>query len=152
MLNVLLNICRNTGTHAHFRVNVRKYRNVILLLLFSTVSFPVLAESFFTEVTTAISEFWTVITVDTPAAIHRFFSWVLTWFVYAWIHIKIETVQFAWLVAKAILEDLSITTIMQSWLNQLEPDLQYVLNVTRILYAFMLVIEALIARFVMRLF
>lgn len=102
------------------------------------------AGSFFEDVYTAVA-------IDAPNAIHRFVAFSIEWFAVAWIYAKIESIQFAWQVAKVILEDLAFGSTLNSLISGLPGDMKAFISLIRIPECIELLASAHITRFVMSL-
>lgn len=88
---------------------------------------------------------------DTPSMIQRFFAYIIEWAVYLKFYLQLEAVQFAWGVAKLILEDLAFGTQLQSMLAPLPQDVKATMASLRIMDALEILITAHVTRYVMEL-
>jgi len=122
---------------------------LILCVLFA--SFNVFADSWFETTTNWFGEIWDLFTIHTPNMFERFITWVYIWVLKVKIYLQYESVKFYYTIASTFLSELQLTQLLSTYISRLEPDLQYVINVTKLPDAFMLIIEAYVTRFIMRL-
>lgn len=123
---------------------------LILVLLIAVFSSPTFASSYFDSMSSYADAIYSFFTVDAPSTIERFWAWCLEWYLKAEIYIKLETVKIFWGIAKAYLDNLGTTALLQNYMGQLPNDLQYVLTVSRIPEAMMLILNAFVTKLAMR--
>ena len=106
----------------------------------------------FSEITGFLSDLNTLLFTEVPSLAHRFWAWVIEWYVYATLYIKLQSFKLAWGVAHVILKDISVTPAIQSSLAALPPKLAGFLIETKFIDALNIVLHAYATRFVLRLF
>lgn len=104
---------------------------------------------FFEWVANLGSDIWNLMTVDTPNMIHRMWAFIIEWYLLLQFYWLKELLEFSWLVAKAILQDLNVVSQIITLSNSLPPDLKQTLIDLRVFDAVALILDAIIARFIL---
>ncbi|WP_340677873.1 DUF2523 family protein [Paraglaciecola sp.] len=102
------------------------------------------AISFFTGLG---EDFWSLVTIETPSMIERFFAWVLEIMVVWKFQALLSSTKLAWSVAAVILADMQLGSQLNSLIGFLPNDVQAAMVQLRIMDAIELIIQALVARF-----
>ncbi|MDK1285957.1 DUF2523 family protein [Pseudoalteromonas umbrosa] len=97
-----------------------------------------------------ITDFWSFFDTDFPEMVIRFYAWAIEWITLLKLKLELQSIQFAWLVAKQILENFQIGSKIASAASALPLDMQSALMDMRIFDGFNLIINAYVTRYVMR--
>lgn len=100
----------------------------------------------------SFKELWSYFFDDVPSMMERFFAWAIIWLVKAKIYLQLESMKFAWGVAKVIIADLNIMSQITAQMGALPPDVRQALVDMRLFDAINLVLQAYVTKFVMGLF
>lgn len=129
-----------------------------ILLLGLLLAFPVMAaeetglSAFFTYVSGWFEDTYDVIANDVPSAFQRFIASIYQFGFIIWLHIQISSIEFAWGVAKAILEDLAFGSQLNSLLAGLPQDIRAFISLFRITDCIEILVSAKVTQFVLRTF
>ena len=104
---------------------------------------------FFEWIANLGNDIWNLMTVDTPNMIHRMWAFIIEWYLLLQFYWLKELLEFSWLVAKAILQDLNVVSQIIALSNSLPPDLKQTLIDLRVFDAVALILDAIIARFIL---
>lgn len=104
---------------------------------------------FFSVASGFFDDIYTAVTVDAPSAFQRFLASVIEWATIIWLKMQIESIQFAWGVAKVILEDLQFGSSLNSVLSALPNDVKAFLAIIRFPDCIEILAGAHVTRFVM---
>lgn len=102
------------------------------------------AADFYTDV-------WTFLDNDVPSFFERMVAYLIEQFTYIRIAAQLESMKVAWGVSKAIMENFQIASKVASAADSLPSDVKTALVQSRVFDGFNIVIQALIARYVMRI-
>ena len=97
------------------------------------------------------TDFWELMTGDVPSSIQRFWAWAVVKAVEIKLYLTLETMKFSWGVAKAILENFQVASRITAQINQLNPDIRMALIDMKVVDSLMVVINAHVTRYVMRI-
>ncbi|KZN58737.1 hypothetical protein N473_04700 [Pseudoalteromonas luteoviolacea CPMOR-1] len=97
-----------------------------------------------------ITDFWAFFDTDFPEFVIRFYAWAIEWATLLKLKLELQSIQFAWLVAKQILENFQVGSRIAAAASALPVDMQSALMDMRIFDGFNLIINAYVTRYVMR--
>ncbi len=98
------------------------------------------------------SDFFYAITEGVPNMLVRLGAWAFEAAVYLKFMLYLESIKFAWSVAKLVLEDLSISSTLSSFFSALPPTARAILVDIRFPDAVNVILNAFVTRAVMRFF
>ena len=104
--------------------------------------------SFFEIVLGYFNSFYDFIFSDIPAAIDRFFVWLLSYYVYLKLYSMYRFIVFYHDVALSLIDTLDLTNVVNSSISALPSDIRQTLIDCRVFDALSLLIEAFITRIV----
>ncbi len=98
------------------------------------------------------SDFWLAITDGVPSMLERLAAWAFEAAIYLQFVLYLESIKFAWAVAKLVLQDLSISSTLSSFFGALPPTVRAILVDIRFPDAVNVILNAFVTRAVMRFF
>lgn len=105
--------------------------------------------SFLDYVGNRINDLHYTITQEIPSVFHRFVAWGIEYYSLAVITVKLQTIEFAYLVAKQIATDINISAYLASSISQMPSGVRWALQELGFANGLNLLINAYITRFVM---
>lgn len=105
---------------------------------------------FVQDVKDFFSDIWLYLTEAIPAMFYRLGAWLVEGIVYVKVVMMYQSMMFSWNVAKVILEDLQVSSLLMSALGGLPPSLRAFITDCRIVDGINVVLNAYATRFVMR--
>ena len=100
----------------------------------------------------SFKELWGFFFDDVPTMMQRFFAWAIIRLVKVKIYLQLESMKFAWGVAKVIIQDLNIMSQITAQMSGLPVDVRQALVDMRLIDALNLVFQAYVTKFVMGIF
>ncbi|MHA7001289.1 DUF2523 family protein [Aeromonas schubertii] len=122
----------------------------LLLLLVSPLAVAGDA-SFLDYVGAKLDSLHYVITEEVPGIFHRMTAWFVEVYALAVISMKLQAIEFAYLVAKQIMMDLNLSGALESALSFLPSSVKWALVELNILNALNIIMNAWLTRFVMNI-
>jgi hypothetical protein len=119
---------------------------ILFVLLFSASSF---AGGFTDSVSSFFMSIWEYFTVDIPLFLKTFLIWLLEYIILAKINSMIFFSQVAYSIASTFIDNLSLVSVIQSSIGQLDSDIVQTLIDVRFFDAFTLIMEAFVARYIL---
>lgn len=98
------------------------------------------------------SDFFYAITEGVPSMLVRLGAWAFEAAIYLKFMLYLESIKFAWSVAKLVLEDLSISSTLSSFFSGLPPTARAILVDIRFPDAVNVILNAFVTRAVLRFF
>ena len=129
---------------------------LIFTLLILIFSFGVMADDYQGLAGTAqaigyfFTDVWSFLEQDVPSFLRRLSNWVITQVTLFKINAQIETTKLAWGIAKAVAENFQIGSKIATAANALPLDVQAALVDMRLFDGVNIIVQALIARYVLR--
>lgn len=99
----------------------------------------------------SITDFWDFTYSDWVQMVQRFYAWALVWFVKAKLYAELESMKFAWGVAKIIIEDLQIMSQITAQMSALPVDVRQALVDMRVFDGINILLNAYVTKFVLRI-
>ncbi|WP_417356610.1 MULTISPECIES: DUF2523 family protein [Gammaproteobacteria] len=124
-------------------------RLFLFALLFSPMAFADSPGGFFEEVYGYLQSFWDAINNDVPSFFQRMVAYAIETLMYIKFYLMWLSLDFAWGVAKAILDDFQISELLLSLFNQLPDDLRQFLIDIKLFDAIGMMLNAHVTRFVL---
>jgi len=125
----------------------------LILLL---IPLPVFAGTglgdFFGFFTGWAEDIYLTVTNDVPSMLERLAAYVIYLVAYIKVELMINSITFAWGIAKVMLDDVGFASLLQSLINQLPGDLRSVLTLINFDKAVEWIMTAHVTRFVLNLF
>lgn len=125
---------------------------ILLVLIILFVSFPSFASTglsgFFDEIFTFFNDIWLFFTETIPDLLTRFFVWITTYLLYLKFSLILGSLEFSHSVALSFLDLIDISSVINTAISALPPDLKQVAVDVRFFDSLTLLLEALITRFV----
>ena len=118
----------------------------VFVMLFSTSAF---AGGFIDSVSSFFSSTWEYLTLDIPLFMKNFLTWLLQYIILAKVTSMIFFSQLAYTVASTFIDNLSLVTVIQSSIGQLDSDIVQTLVDVRFFDAFTLIMEAFVTRYIL---
>lgn len=97
------------------------------------------------------TDFWGFFETDVPNFIDRFWAYVTVWAVKFYFEMKLESIKFAWFIAKEILESFQVGSQIASLANALPQDVKAALVDSRFFDGLNIYLNALVTRFILRI-
>ncbi|MFY8351490.1 DUF2523 family protein [Pseudoalteromonas sp. SSM20] len=97
------------------------------------------------------TDFWGFFETDVPNFIDRFWSYITVWAVKFYFEMKLESIKFAWFIAKEILESFQVGSQIASAANALPNDVKAALVDCRFFDGLNIYLNALVTRFILRI-
>ncbi|PJG58828.1 DUF2523 family protein [Aeromonas cavernicola] len=127
-------------------------RNItLLLLLIPSLALAADDTSFLDYVGSKLNDLHFAVTQEVPNMFHRFVAWGIEYYTLAVITVKLETIKFAYLVAKQIAIDINISGYLVSSISQMPNGVRWALQELGFANGLNLLINAYITRFVMNI-
>ena len=96
------------------------------------------------------TDIWEFFNSDLPTFIERAMQWILKEATLFMINAQIESMEFAWSVAKSVMESFQISSKITAASSALPPDVQAAVVDMRLFDAVNIIIQAYISRYVLR--
>ncbi|ASI23393.1 TPA: DUF2523 domain-containing protein [Aeromonas salmonicida] len=127
-------------------------RNLLFILIMFIPSIALADDgSFLDYVGNRINDIHYTITQEIPSVFHRFVAWGIEYYSLAVITVKLQTIEFAYLVAKQIATDINISAYLVSSISQMPSGVRWALQELGFANGLNLLINAYITRFVMNI-
>jgi len=127
-------------------------RNLLFILIMLIPSIALADDgSFLDYVGNRINDLHYTITQEIPSVFHRFVAWGIEYYTLAVITVKLQTIEFAYLVAKQIATDINISAYLVSSISQMPSGVRWALQELGFANGLNLLINAYITRFVMNI-
>jgi hypothetical protein len=127
-------------------------RNLLFILIMLIPSIALADDgSFLDYVGNRINDLHYTITQEIPSVFHRFVAWGIEYYSLAVITVKLQTIEFAYLVAKQIATDINISAYLVSSISQMPSGVRWALQELGFANGLNLLINAYITRFVMNI-
>lgn len=125
-------------------------RNVVLLALLLSPSLALADDgSFLDWIGSRLDSLHYAITEEVPGIFHRLVAWGVEFYTLCVITVKLQAIEFAFLVAKQIATDIDISGYLTSSISQLPSGVRWMLELMGFANIINLIVNAYITRFVL---
>lgn len=125
-------------------------RNIIMLALLLLPSLVMADDgSFLDWFGSRLDSLHYAVTEEVPGIFHRFVAWGIEFYTLCIITVKLQTLEFAYLVAKQIATDINISGYLVSTISQLPSGVRWMLELMGFANIINLIVNAYITRFVL---
>jgi len=124
-------------------------RYLILLSVFFVPSAFAADFALFTAIGEIMESIWVFFTVDIPHFINRLFVYLVKFFVFLKFNALIASTEFAYSVAKLMLEQLTLSDVINNSIGNLNSDIVQTLIDVNFFSGAQLIIEAFVTRYVL---
>lgn len=104
------------------------------------------------EIVEGLQAIYDFFVTDSYSFIQNAFAQLLIWISTAWLQIKIASIQFAWGVAAAVIDNIGLTAVItQAWTN-IDPQLLGILTKYKFVDGINMILNAVVTRFIWSMF